>query len=245
MSAGLVRAAPVDGSTEPTKAAGSRTEENEREEAPVTDERLARILATGLTEAEIEEAAAVGVDMYDLADAREAGATHAEVLEVGALGYELCGYYTELRGAEGATHAEAMVKVQATATLLATRHEANVADAGRLAVLAEHEDVIVRLGVADNRATPPEVLATLANDRWARAAVAGNPSAPPEVLTKLAGYKARTVRSALIGNPSAPPGPLAKLVEYETTYWGAGARRPRARVAPEPPTPPEADQLQM
>ncbi len=222
----------------------------------MTDDRLNRVLATGITEAELDEADAVGVDMHDYATAREAGAAHAEVLEVGEVGYDLCDYYSTLRAEEGATHAEATVKVQATATLLDTRHEATVAEPDRLAVLAEHEDYMVRLSVALNPDTPPEALAKLAKDRWTRSAVAGNPTTPPGVLTKLAGYKAWTVRKAVMQNPSVPPEALARLAEHEAAYWLARGEPDRAHsasqdvwraagVAPEPPMPPEADQLQM
>ncbi len=225
-------------------------------EAPMTDDRLNRVLATGVTEAEIAEPGAVDVDMFDYASAREAGATHAEVLEVAEVGYDLCDYYAHLRSGEGATHAEAMVKVQATATLLDTRHEATVATAERLVVLAGHEDYMVRLSVALNPDTPPEPLATLAKDRWTRAAVAANPSTPPGVLTKLAGYKAWTVRKEILANPSAPPEALARLAEHEAGYWAARGEPDRAHsasqavrraagVAPEPPMPSEADQLQL
>ena len=206
----------------------------------MTDDRLNRVLATGVTEAEIAEAAAVDLDMHDYAAARTAGATHAEVLEVGALGYDgLVEYYTSLRGAEGATHAEAMAAVRATATLLATRHESTVADAERLAVLAEHEDSIVRLCVADNPSAPPEALARLSRRRETRLPVAGNPSTPPEVLTRLSGHKAWTVRKAVLRNPSTPPEVLAAHEQHEADYWAARG------AAPEPPPLPEADQLQM
>ena len=211
----------------------------------MTDDRLARVLATGITEAEIAEADVLDVDMYDYAAARTAGATHAEVLEVAEVGHEgLCGYYTHLRASEGDTHAEAMVKVQTTAELLTVRAEADTASAERLVVLAGHEDSIVRFSVARNPSTPPDVLARLAKPRDTRAAVAGNPSTPPEVLAKLAVHKAWTVHKAVLRNPNTPPEVLAEHDRHRDEYWGE-YRRPVTGVVFEPPMPPEADQLQM
>lgn len=217
----------------------------------MTDDRLARILATGVTEAEVAEAEAVDVDMYDYSDARAAGATHDEVLEVGAFRYDgLCAFYTALRGSEGATHAEAMVEVRALATLLETRDEAVItADPERLAELATHEDGMIRWCVARNPHTPPEVLAKLAKARETRLPAAGNPSTPPEVLATLATHKAWNVHEAVLTNPSTPPEVLAKYERWPEEYWGEdqrwGRARPAASVEPEPPPPPVADQLQM
>jgi len=217
----------------------------------MTDDRLARILATGITEAEIEEAETAGVDMFDYSDARQAGATHAEVLEVGAFGYDgLCAFYAALRGSEGATHADAMAEVRALVTLLETRNEATVtAESDRLAELATHEDGMVRWCVARNPSTPPEVLAKLARSRETRLPAAANPSTPPEVLARLATHKAWNVHQAVLDNPSTPAETLAKYERRPVEYWGEdqrwGRARPAASVAPEPPMPPEAAQLQM
>jgi hypothetical protein len=57
-----------------------------------------------------------------------------------------------------------------------------------LAALAADSDVSVRVGVAENYWTPPEVLAQLARDRSdrVRAAATKNPQTPPEVWEQLA-----------------------------------------------------------
>ena len=54
--------------------------------------------------------------------------------------------------------------------------------------LAEDDDDYVRLAVAGNPSTPPEILETLAedDDSFVRLDVAGNPSTPPETLVTLA-----------------------------------------------------------
>jgi hypothetical protein len=62
--------------------------------------------------------------------------------------------------------------------------------------MANDEDVYVRIGVANNPNTPPEVLAFLANDElWlVRYFVADNPNTPHETLDRLADIHPCTIR---------------------------------------------------
>ena len=89
-------------------------------------------------------------------------------------------------------------------------------------------------------------------DSW----VAKNPSTPPEVLTELAHDEEWYIRVIPAHNPSTPSEVLAKLAEHEAAYWEARGEPDRAHsasqgvwrvagIAPEPPPPPEVDQLQM
>lgn len=57
-----------------------------------------------------------------------------------------------------------------------------------LTLLAQEESAGIRLAVAQNRNTPPDVLEILAKDKSiaVRAGVAGNPSTPNNVLKTLA-----------------------------------------------------------
>jgi hypothetical protein len=82
-----------------------------------------------------------------------------------------------------------------------------------LALLAADEDDTVRLAVAGNPATPPEVLVELADDWVCRLAVAGNSGAPPALLTRLAVAWDPAVRKAVARNPAAPSEVLEVLAE--------------------------------
>jgi len=104
-----------------------------------------------------------------------------------------------------------------------------------LAKLANDKDEGVRLNVAENPSTPKEVLAKLADDeKWyVRIAVASNPSTPAAALAKLAGDKDEYVRMAVANNPSTPKEALAKLANDKSKYV-------RGAVADNRSTPQEA-----
>ena len=101
-----------------------------------------------------------------------------------------------------------------------------------LARLADDKDANVRVAVAMNKQAPRAALTSLARDptERVRSLVARNPSAEPGLLDTLARDKNLAVASAAVGNPHIPAATLRKLA--------AGARYElRASVALQPHCP--------
>jgi len=85
---------------------------------------------------------------------------------------------------------------------------------------AIHGDEQLRLGVASNVYSAPELLLTLRSDPDLRvqAALAGNPSSPAPLLNDLAEASDKDIRVIVAGNPSASPGTLEKLAGDESAW---------------------------
>ncbi|MFI6458554.1 hypothetical protein ACIBF6_44285 [Streptosporangium amethystogenes] len=84
-----------------------------------------------------------------------------------------------------------------------------------LDVRAHHQKVQIRLAVASDPATPPEILEAMATDpsRTVRRALAARTDAPGKVLRALAQDPDLKARQSLVKNPSCPSGVLITLVE--------------------------------
>jgi hypothetical protein len=79
----------------------------------------------------------------------------------------------------------------------------------------EQPDELVRLAVARNGSTPPDVLANLASKEQpldVRASVAANHSADPSLLAQLSSDPEPQIRVAVAHNSSRPPEVLARLL---------------------------------
>ncbi|MBI5164659.1 MAG: NACHT domain-containing protein, partial [Magnetospirillum sp.] len=103
-----------------------------------------------------------------------------------------------------------------------------------LAKLAEDHSGYVRSSVVQNPTTPPDILIKLAEDPnfGVRKSVAGNPATPPDVLVKLAEDQEKWVRGGVAKNLATPPDILAKLAEDRE-------EEVRNSVAENPATPPD------
>lgn len=87
-----------------------------------------------------------------------------------------------------------------------------------LARLACHEDNNVRLAVARNPHTPPEILAILSEKTYGGRdcieAVADNPSTPPNILARLVSEKGYGLENALRNSNT----PLVSIVRFFMSY---------------------------
>lgn len=85
-----------------------------------------------------------------------------------------------------------------------------------LASIAQDSDWRIRLAVAENPKTPPEVLRSLAFDTaMVRSAVASNSSTPQDVLARLARDIEYIVREAVAANPEASPEVIRILADVD------------------------------
>lgn len=99
-------------------------------------------------------------------------------------------------------------------------------DAAELRSLAEHADPSVRRAVAQNRASPPDVLAQLAtDDEDVRLAVASNLDTSAETLQRLARDDADAVREAVADHPDLPDETLTILLNDPKEAVASAARR--------------------
>lgn len=110
----------------------------------------------------------------------------------------------------------------------------------RLAAQANDEHASVRAAVAQNPATPPELLAHLADDEspLVTRALAQNPAATAELLDRLARdctWVGVRMRLAVVRHPNIAPGTLARLgsdlaVEVRRAVWAHPATPPETRA---------------
>jgi len=100
-------------------------------------------------------------------------------------------------------------------TALAADHNS---PAPLLSWLAQDSCLELRLGLARNPASPPDVLIELARQDLYHLALAANPSTPAILLAALALSWNPELRKAVAANPNTPPQILAKLA-IDTDIW--------------------------
>lgn len=108
--------------------------------------------------------------------------------------------------------------------LRAGSSETTIEELAQLAVSEHHK---IRMRVAENLRTSPEILEYLANDKHTdvRLAVATNRTAPPEVILKLAHDDDATVRHGLAEDPDTARVVLWILSNDENPYVSCRARK--------------------